>query len=174
VSEPFSFVDNFKSSTSHLLLSRNRRLKNQNFMSDKKRNTFFLLIFCSRAKNIRFITRAPTPPPALVIKRLFLALEKNTVKKSFFCFFFKQIGMKFIFHRCLDVPTPFEFFQFLHYISYTSPRQYLKCFGLQSLRGRTQIDLTVLKKLPPSRPSWPRAGNNKHIFELLCRQNFRS
>jgi hypothetical protein len=52
-------------------------------MSDKKRNTFFHLIFCSRAKNIRFITRAPTPPPAHVIKRLFLELEKKPVKKSF-------------------------------------------------------------------------------------------
>jgi hypothetical protein len=31
---------------------------------------------------------------------------------------------------------------FVH--DYTSPRQYLKCFGLLSLRGRAQIDLTVL------------------------------
>jgi hypothetical protein len=54
-------------------------------MSDKKRNTFFHLIFCFRAKNIRFITSAgggwvherTHAPPALVIKRLFLALEKT-------------------------------------------------------------------------------------------------
>jgi hypothetical protein len=46
-------------------------------MSDKKRNTFFHLIFCSRA---------PTPPPALVIKLLFLALEKKVL-----LFFIKQI-----------------------------------------------------------------------------------
>jgi hypothetical protein len=51
-------------------------------MSDKKRNTFFHLIFCSRAKNSRLITRAPIPLPALVIKRLFLALGKKPVKKS--------------------------------------------------------------------------------------------
>jgi hypothetical protein len=56
-------------------------------------------------------------------------------------------------------------------LKYTSPRQFLKCFGLQALRGRAQIDLTVLKKMPPSRPSWPRADGNKHIFEGLCRQN---
>jgi hypothetical protein len=41
----------------------------ENFMSDKKRITFFHLIFCSRATNIRFITCAPTPPPAFMIKR---------------------------------------------------------------------------------------------------------
>jgi hypothetical protein len=56
-------------------------------MTDKKRNTFFHLIFCSRAKNNRFITRAPTPPPALVIKRLFLALEKKLVKKKLLFFY---------------------------------------------------------------------------------------
>jgi hypothetical protein len=59
-------------------------------MSIKKIITFFHLIFYFRAKNIRFIIRAPTPLPALVIKRLFLALEKTTVKKSF-TFFIEQI-----------------------------------------------------------------------------------
>jgi hypothetical protein len=52
-------------------------------MSDKKRNTVFHLIFCSRAKNSRFITCAPTPPPVFLIKRLFLALEKTGEKKFF-------------------------------------------------------------------------------------------
>jgi hypothetical protein len=65
-------------------------------MSDKKRNTFFHLIFCSRVKNIRFITPAPTPPPALVIKRLFLALEKNDEKKFYF-FFIEQIVIKYFY-----------------------------------------------------------------------------
>ena len=54
---------------------------------------------------------------------------------------------------------------------YSSPRQYFKCLGLQSFRGRAPTDLTVLKKLPPSQPSWPRAGGNKHIFGGLCRRN---
>jgi hypothetical protein len=53
----------------------------------------------------------------------------------------------------------------------SSPRQYFKSFGLQSFRGRAPTDLTVLKKLPPSQPSWPRAGGNKHIFGGLCRRN---
>jgi hypothetical protein len=53
---------------------------------------------------------------------------------------------------------------------YSFPRQYLKCFGLQSMRGRAQPDLTLLKKLPPSRPSWIEAGGNKHILEPLRRQ----
>jgi hypothetical protein len=50
---------------------------------------------------------------------------------------------------------------------YTSRRQYFKCFGIQSFRGRALTDLTVLKKLPPSQPSWPRAAGNKHIFISL-------
>jgi hypothetical protein len=55
--------------------------------------------------------------------------------------------------------------------TYTSPRQYFKCFGFRSIRGRALTDLTVLKKLPPSQPSWPRAAGNKHIFGGLCRRN---
>jgi hypothetical protein len=49
-------------------------------MSDKKRNTFFHLIFCSCAKNIRFFT----------FKTDVFSTQKNTVKKSF-TFFFEQI-----------------------------------------------------------------------------------
>jgi hypothetical protein len=56
-------------------------------------------------------------------------------------------------------------------IENTSPRQYFKCFGLQSFRGRAPTDLTVLKKMPPSQPSWPRAAGNKHIVGGLCRRN---
>jgi hypothetical protein len=56
-------------------------------MSDKKRNTFFNLIFCSHAKNSRFITR------------LFIALEKNTanfIKQIVICllFFVKKLHLK--------------------------------------------------------------------------------
>jgi hypothetical protein len=55
------------------------RLKKENLMLNKK-TPFFHLIFYSCAKNIRFVIGAPTPPPALVIKRLFLALEKKGEK----------------------------------------------------------------------------------------------
>jgi hypothetical protein len=95
------FVDNIKSSTDPLKLfgcsvictqcssanAEKSRFIKQNFMSDKKRNTFFHLIFCSRAKNIRCTTCAhPPTPTVLEIKRLFIALEKKCGEKK--CYFF--------------------------------------------------------------------------------------
>jgi hypothetical protein len=56
-------------------------------MSDQKRNTFFHLIFCSCAKNSRFITSAGGGVGARVIKRMFLALEKTPVKESVFFYY---------------------------------------------------------------------------------------
>jgi hypothetical protein len=53
-------------------------------MSDKKRNTFFNF-FYSLAKNIRLITRAPTPPPAGDQTTVF-STGKKSVK-----FFIEQI-----------------------------------------------------------------------------------
>jgi hypothetical protein len=55
-------------------------------MSDKKRKTVFHLILCSRSKNSRFITRAHTPLPALLLKRLFLALETMVKKVLLFLY----------------------------------------------------------------------------------------
>jgi hypothetical protein len=40
------------------------------------------------------LIRAPTPPPALVIKRLFLALKKKTVKKSFLFFIEQMVSFR--------------------------------------------------------------------------------
>jgi hypothetical protein len=54
-------------------------------MSDQKRNTFFHLIFCSCAKNSRFIAGGGVG--ARVIKRMFLALEKTPVKESVFFYY---------------------------------------------------------------------------------------
>jgi hypothetical protein len=65
------------------------RFMKQNFMSDKKRKTFSPVFFLVLKTSVCFTTRAPISPPALVIKRLFLALEKK-VKKSF-TFFIEQI-----------------------------------------------------------------------------------
>jgi hypothetical protein len=48
-------------------------------MSDKKINTFFHLICCSRAKNSRFITSAGGGVGA----RAVFSTRKKTVKKSF-------------------------------------------------------------------------------------------
>jgi hypothetical protein len=59
-------------------------------MSDKKRNTFFHLIFCSRAKNIRFITRAPTPTRTRDKTAVFGTRKKTGEKKVSF-FFIEQI-----------------------------------------------------------------------------------
>jgi hypothetical protein len=63
------------------------------YLFDKKKLNFFPLFFCSWAKKSLFITRAPTPSPALVIKQLFLALEKKPVKTLFF------IGHNFFFYE---------------------------------------------------------------------------
>jgi hypothetical protein len=47
-------------------------------MSDKKRNTFFHLIFCSRAKNSHFITRAPPHPSRTRDKTAVFSTRKKT------------------------------------------------------------------------------------------------
>jgi hypothetical protein len=52
----------------------------------KKQSSFFPLIFFARAKNARFLTRAPTPPPTLLRKRPFLVTRKNMREKKLVCF----------------------------------------------------------------------------------------
>jgi hypothetical protein len=95
-----------------------------------------------------FITRAPTPlpPGALVIKQLFLALEKNSEKKFSF-FFIEQIVIR---QNCSFPATP------SHEITFACT--IMRYEGLDSCHWRIQSRIEKLTETPHFR----------HIINNFC------